>query len=46
MPDIDNTDIFEMLRIMNAQKQSKTKQVNASESLIGAITGQDPRKAN
>nr|WP_263313611.1 hypothetical protein [Mammaliicoccus sp. Marseille-Q6498] len=47
MPDIDNTDIYELLRIMNStpSKDSNVKTVKANESLIGAITGTDPRNA-
>lgn len=43
MPEIDNTDIYQLLRIMNDKKDTKAKKVGANESLIGAITGQDPR---
>ena len=43
MPEIDNTDIYQLLRIMNNKKKSKTKRVSKNESLIGAITGKDPR---
>ncbi|WP_267895087.1 UPF0158 family protein [Staphylococcus pasteuri] len=46
MPEIDNTDIYQLLRIMNDKKDTKTKKVGANESLIGAITGQDPRASN
>ncbi|UVD90819.1 MAG: UPF0158 family protein [Staphylococcus haemolyticus] len=46
MPEIDNTDIYQLLRIMNNKKKSKVKQVSANESLIGAITGKDPRASS
>ncbi|ASN69335.1 hypothetical protein 10S14_13 [uncultured Caudovirales phage] len=46
MPEIDNTDIYQLLRIMNDKKDTKSKKVGANESLIGAITGQDPRASN
>jgi hypothetical protein len=48
MPEIDETDIYELLRIMNLDSTSQDKEVKtvkANESLIGAITGTDPRKA-
>lgn len=44
MPEIDNTDIYQLLRIMNNKKKSKTKVVSANESMIAAITGEDPRQ--
>ncbi|MGD3158265.1 UPF0158 family protein [Staphylococcus cohnii] len=44
MPEIDNTDIYQLLRIMNDKKKSKTKVVSANESMIAAITGEDPRQ--
>ncbi|WNM55238.1 hypothetical protein CoNPh26_CDS0151 [Staphylococcus phage S-CoN_Ph26] len=45
MPEIDNTDIYQLLRIMNDKKDAKTKKVGANESLIDfAITGKDPRE--
>lgn len=44
MPEIDNTDIYQLLRIMNNNKKSKTKRVSKNESLIAAITGKDPRQ--
>ncbi|WP_268222196.1 hypothetical protein [Staphylococcus ureilyticus] len=46
MTEIDNTEIFELLRILQDKnnKQSKTKKVKVNESLIGAITGKDPRQ--
>ncbi|WP_198644566.1 hypothetical protein [Staphylococcus chromogenes] len=45
MNEIDDTEIFELLRILNAknQKDSKVKKVGKNESLIAAITGKDPR---
>lgn len=45
MNEIDDAEIFELLRILNAknQKDSKVKKVGKNESLIGAITGKDPR---
>ncbi|MEX5914504.1 hypothetical protein AB6G74_09415 [Staphylococcus ureilyticus] len=48
MTEIDNTEIFELLRILQDKnnKQSKTKKVNGNESLIGAITGKDPRQSS
>ncbi|HJG39670.1 MULTISPECIES: UPF0158 family protein [Staphylococcus] len=46
MPDIDNADIYQMLRIMNDKKKSKTKRVGKNDSLIGAITGKDPRQSS
>lgn len=48
MSEIDNTEIFELLRILHAKnkKQSKVKKVDANESLIGAITGKDPRASS
>ncbi|WMM14392.1 MULTISPECIES: hypothetical protein [Staphylococcus] len=48
MSEIDNTEIFELLRILHAKnkKQSKVKKVGANESLIGAITGKDPRASS
>ncbi|MCI2788446.1 hypothetical protein ACUXSK_001640 [Staphylococcus warneri] len=46
MPEIDNTDIYQLLRIMNNKKKSKTKKVGKNESLIGAITGKDPRASS
>ena len=45
MPEIDNTDIYQLLRIMNNKKKSKTKKVK-NESLIEAITGKDPRASS
>ncbi|MGS0667671.1 UPF0158 family protein [Staphylococcus arlettae] len=44
MPDIDNADIYQMLRIMNDKKKSKTKRVGKNESLIEAITGKNPKQ--
>ncbi|MEN4428523.1 MULTISPECIES: UPF0158 family protein [Staphylococcus] len=44
MPEIDNTDIYQLLRIMNDKKDAKVKKVGANESLIAAITGKDPRE--
>lgn len=46
MPEIDNTEIFELIRILESKnnKNSKTKKVEKNESLIAAITGKDPRK--
>ncbi len=48
MTEIDNTEIFELLRILQDKnnKQSKTKKVKVNESLIGAITGKDPRQSS
>ncbi|MCE4985417.1 UPF0158 family protein [Staphylococcus arlettae] len=46
MPDIDDADIYQMLRIMNDKKKSKTKRVGKNDSLIGAITGKDPRQSS
>ncbi|MCE5003198.1 hypothetical protein ACWEXP_00965 [Staphylococcus pseudoxylosus] len=48
MSEIDDAEIFEMLRILNNKnkKESKVKKVSASESLIGAITGKDPRASS
>lgn len=46
MPEIDNTDIYQLLRIMNNKKKSKTKKVGKNESLIEAITGKDPRASS
>ncbi|WP_142920324.1 hypothetical protein [Staphylococcus gallinarum] len=48
MTDIDNTEIFELIRILQLKnkKESKSKTVGANESLIGAITGKDPRKSS
>lgn len=45
MPEIDNTEIFELIRILESKnnKNSKVKKVGKNESLIGAITGKDPR---
>lgn len=44
MPEIDNTDIYQLLRIMNDKKDAKVKKVGANESLIAAITSKDPRE--
>ncbi|MCG3401688.1 hypothetical protein K0017_05055 [Staphylococcus massiliensis] len=44
MTDIDNMDIYQFLRIMNNKKKKDTKVVGKNESLIGAITGKDPRR--
>nr|WP_313958968.1 UPF0158 family protein [Staphylococcus arlettae] len=44
MPEIDDADIYQMLRIMNNKKNSKTKTVGKNESLIAAITGKDPKQ--
>ncbi|EHY92690.1 MULTISPECIES: hypothetical protein [Staphylococcus] len=46
MPEIDDADIYQMLRIMNNKKKSNTKVVGKDESLIGAITGKDPRASS
>ncbi|NHM92481.1 hypothetical protein [Staphylococcus sp. 10602379] len=45
MNEIDETEIFELLRILNSKhaKEEKVTKVGANESLIGAITGKDPR---
>lgn len=44
MPEIDDADIYQMLRIMNNKKNSKTKTVGKNESLIAAITGKNPKQ--
>lgn len=46
MNEIDDAEIFELLRILNTKnkKDSKVKKVGKNESLIAAITGKDPRK--
>lgn len=43
--EIDETDIYQLTRMMmkGRDKNSKTTKVKANESLIGAITGRDPR---
>ena len=46
MPEIDDADIYQMLRIMNNKKKSNTKVVGKDESLIGAITGKDSRASS
>ncbi|MCJ1668534.1 hypothetical protein MT339_09005 [Staphylococcus sp. NRL 19/737] len=43
--EIENTEIFELYRILNQSKSKNVKTVGANESLIGAITGTDPRDA-
>lgn len=44
--EIQQADFYEMIRIImqTSDKQSKTTRVKKNESLIGAITGKDPRK--
>lgn len=44
--EIQQSDFYEMIRIImqTSDKQSKTTRVKKNESLIGAITGKDPRK--
>lgn len=44
MPEIDDADIYQMLRIMNNKKKSNTKVVGKNESLIAAITGKNPKQ--
>ncbi|MEX6128602.1 hypothetical protein [Staphylococcus saprophyticus] len=44
--EIDETDIYQLTRMMMKGKQnnSKVTKVKSNESLIGAITGRDPRE--
>ncbi|WP_278925339.1 hypothetical protein [Staphylococcus auricularis] len=42
--EIQEADIYELLRIITQNSDKKSKTVKKNESLIGAITGRDPRK--